>query len=126
DHSASELRASELAVSAVGIALVFAQVQEETRCRTTAQDLVHHEYREVVRVFTLYAKIAELKNGLHGAWTVNQLNARSPLIGRSGNLRLRHVSLLPIAECLLKFRHDLFQSHVAYDCEHGVVGPVVS
>src|SRR6185369_4731279 len=52
DHSGI-LKSAEVAGRAVSVALALAQIQKQTRRRITAEDMVHHEERKIVRISAL-------------------------------------------------------------------------
>src|SRR6185369_7560369 len=72
----AKTRTAEAAVRAVGVALVFAKIQEQSSGWTTAENAIGQQHCEVVRAGALDSEGAELQHGLDRVWTIDQQNAR--------------------------------------------------
>ena len=98
------LQRGETAVDAIGVAFIFAQIQEQAALRTGAKNLIENNHRrEIIRIAAIDGDISHGDGGLYGTRAIDEENLSLPPRRRTPCVRFSRVGLVPICEPLLSW-----------------------
>ena len=103
----------EARTCAIGIALIFAQVEIQPARKLATQNSVHDNQREVVGRRSRNTHKTCTDHTLCRSSLVHQIHPRLLFRGRGGNLDLHHLATLPFAKAFLKQGLRSFRSNIA-------------